>query len=480
MSLPSHSQDFLKAATCAPDNGIVPRIPDGSGEHTFTQKFSRQLAISCEPNQVVCIVCTPTLPMACFSNTYPSTGTGMPLSGLGFYPGMETAPTLPTGGGVYNETKTEFPDWESVVSPSGINNTTNISAARLVSLSAELQCTTNAFNQYGTIQCFKTPLQLVATPSIASGGDLVDLTYHISGASALIPDAVSTGAYMAPVKDGAYVVSMNRNGGAGNFEFSNLIDNSYASTTLYSTIGSSVPTPPAKGTTPRTHFTPAPNAPPVAQLGWKGTPILWDNHFDSIVFKIINPSATAQTFILKNWISVEMATTYGSFLHGIAQAPPPRDPRAFKLYGAIQQNLPEAVPSRENPDFWKDVLGLAKSVSGVASMIPGPVGAIASGIHSVSEILSPESSSKSTKLRIGGMKIKLKKKKPKPPGYIKKKHRQQVSLVVFVCKHFSRRVFSLTLRFFVRNWCMSQIMYFVSIDVVFILEKQHSQTTLSS
>jgi hypothetical protein len=404
MSLPTHSQDFLKAATCAPDNGIVPRIPDGSGEHTFTQKFSRQTAISCAANQVVCIVCTPTLPMACYSNSYPSTGVGMPLT-TGFYPLMETSPSLPTGGGTYNETKTEFPEWVSVASPLGVNNTTNVSSARLVSLSAELQCTTNAFNQYGTIQCFKTPLQLVSTPTVATGGTLSTLTYKITGTSALIPDTVSTGAYMAPVKDGAYVVSMNRNGGAGNFEFVQLIDNSYSSTTLYSTVGNT------------------PGTPAVAQqLGFKGTPIIWDNHFDTIVFKIVNPSTTTQTFILKNWVSVEMATTYGSFLHGIAQAPPPRDTRAFKLYGAIQQNLPEAVPSRENPDFWKDVLSLAKSVSGVASMIPGPIGAIASGIHSVTGILSPES--KSTKIHVGGMKLKLKKKKPKPPGNKKKKNRK--------------------------------------------------------
>jgi len=409
MSLPSHSQDFLKAATCAPDNGIVPRIPDGSGEHTFTQKFSRQVSIACAPKSTVIIVCTPTLPMACYSAEYIATGGGMPLGAGNLYPLMRTSPTTPTGGGVYNETKTEFPEWVQTASPFGINNTSNISAARLVSLSAELQCTTNAFNQYGTVQCFKTPLQLVATPNVASGGDLENLTYHITGASALIPDAVSTGAYMSAVKDGAYVVSMNRNGGAGNFEFSNIIDNSYESTQLYSTISAET----------------LPGSPSTAKIPWKGTPVLWDNHFDSIVFKIINPSAeVAQTFILKNWVSVELATTYGSFLHGIAQPPPPRDPRAFKLYGAIQQNLPEAVPSRDNPDFWKDVLGMAKTVSGVASLIPGPIGAIAGGIHSVSEVLSPSSSSKSAKIHIGGHKIKIKKKQPKPPGHIKKKYRQ--------------------------------------------------------
>lgn len=391
-NLTQTSQNFLKAATCAPDNDIVARIPDGSGEHTFTQKFSRQISVSCPVGQTTLIVCTPTLPMACYSASYVASAGGMPLTGSQ-YPVLTVTPTDQSGGGVYTETKTEFSDWFQTISQTGNDNSSNISSARLVSLSAEMQCVTNAFNQYGTIQVFKTPLQLVPAPGTSSGGNISDLSLLIVGANGLIPDAVSTGAFMAPVRDGAYSVSMNRNGGAGNYEFSNIIDNTWVSSTMYATIAAT-----SSG---------------VIKLPFKGVPLLWDNHFDTIVFKVIVPAGvpSAQSFILKNWVAVEMATTYGSFLHGIAQAPPPRDLQAFKLYGAIQANLPQAVPSRDNPNFWADVLGLVKSVSGVASMIPGPIGNIASGVHAVSQVLSPSGNSNYTKFKSATHSVKIKRRK---------------------------------------------------------------------
>lgn len=370
---------------------MAPRIPDGSGEHTFTQKFARQTTITCAVGQTTMIVCTPTLPMACYSVAYTASNGGMPSSGS-VYDTLQVAPVTPSGGGMYSETKTEFSDWFQAINQTGNDNSSNISAGRLVSLSAELQCVNNSFNQYGTVQVFKTPLQLVPTPATASGGTISDLNYQITGANGLITDATSTGAYIAPVRDGAYSVSMNRNGGAGNFEFSQIIDNSWISSTMYASI--------------------AATSTGVLKLPFKGVPLLWDNHYDSIIFKVIVPAGTvAQSFILKNWVAVEMATTYGSFLHGIAQAPPPRDPRAFKLYGAIEENLPIAVPSKDNPNFWKDVLGLVRNVSGVASMIPGPVGAIASGVHAVSEVLSPNSTAKQTKYKTATHSIKIKKRK---------------------------------------------------------------------
>jgi len=390
-SLTSTSQNFIKAATCAPDNDIVPRIPDGSGEHTFTQKFSRQISINCIAGKTTLIVCTPTLPMACYSLSYFPTAGGIPLTGS-LYPTLGVEPSDMSGGGMYNETKTEFDDWFGSISQTGNDNTKNISAARLVSLSAELECTTNAFNQYGTVQVFKTPLQLVQTPGTASGGTISDSRLTITGASGLIPDAVSTGAFMAPVRQGAYCVSMNRNGGAGTFEFSNIIDNSWISSTMYASI--------------------AAVSTGVTQLPFKGVPLFWDNHFDTIVFKVIVPATTVnQSFILKNWVAVEMATTYGSFLHGISQPPPVRDPRAFKLYGAIQENLPVAVPSKDNPGFWNEVLSLVKGVSGVASMIPGPIGAVASGVHMVSSILSPSGSNQKTKFKSPTHSVKIKRRK---------------------------------------------------------------------
>lgn len=376
MTLHNDTKDFLKAATCAPDNGLAPRIPDGSGERTFTQKFSKMTPITCPAGMTTLVVCTPTIPAACYVASYVPVNSSMPFTPMPTA-GDTTGPVLDSSGQQYVETKTEFPEWFSSATPNGINNTRIVTAGRVVSLSAELECTTNAFHQYGTVQAYKTPMQFTPMPAIANGGIIAENTYKISGAASLISDSATTGAYMGKVKDGAYSVSMNRNGGSGNFEFTQLLDNTFASETVVATTEAT-----ATGS---------------QRIPFKGAPILWDNHFDVIVFKVTvpksdpsDPGSGNQDFILKNWISVELATSQGSVLNGIAQPSPARDPRAFKLYGAIQQNLPAAVPSKDNPDFWRTVLGLIKPLSGIASLIPGPVGNVAKGVHAVTAVLDPE------------------------------------------------------------------------------------------
>jgi len=72
------------------------------------------------------------------------------------------------------------------------------------------------------------------------------------------------------------------------------------------------------------------------------------------------------------------------------------------------------VPSAQNPDFWNTVLGAVKGVSGMASMLPGPVGAIASGVHGVSSALKGGGAFKVKRSKkTGQLKIKQKKKKKK-------------------------------------------------------------------
>lgn len=387
MTLSSTSQDFIKAATCAPDNDLAPRIPDGSGAKTFTQKFSRQTAISCPAGYTTLIVCTPTIPMACYSVSYPS-GSFVPTAG--FYPALYSA------GETYVETKTEFPEWYAVTPPGGFSSTTtSVDGGRFTSLSAELKSTNNSLTQYGVITCAKTPLMLANQPNGATTvtGIVADSVYSITGVNALVNESVTTGGYMAPVKDGAYAVSMSNIGGAGQFPFSPCFDNANESTTILASVSTN----------------------PQAQMGFKGIPILWDNNFDSIVFRVIVPKSVAdQGFILKNWASVEWKCVYGSFLYGLAQHPPARDERAFRLYSTIQDNLPTAVPANMNPDFWKSVLSMIKPISGMASMIPGPIGAIAGGVHAVSTLLS--SSPDKGKMKIGSYKVKVKRRKSKRPN----------------------------------------------------------------
>lgn len=388
MPLNHESQQFIKAATAAPDNDLTPRVPDGAGARTFTQKFVRQATIDTQPGYTRIIVATPTLPMAFYTTTYNTSGGFTPVGG--FYP------SLSSSGSTYLETKTEFPQWATIVSPSGISNTQNVDAARCLAMSAELECTTNSFNQYGTVLCFKTPMALTNNPDVLNGSVIGPSALTITGATAIIPDAAATGSYFTFVKDGAYSVSMNRMGGSGDFPFTELIDNAAAGEVVTSNI------------------TGTPGS--VDQIPWKGCPLIWDNNFDCIVFKITVPAGvpSAQSFIVKNFITFECRTIYGSFLHSISQPAPARDPQAFRLYGALQANLPVAVPSRENPDFWNTVLSIIKPLSGVASLIPGPIGAVSKGVHAVSSVLAPNSKKTKAKLNAGGYQLQLKnKRKPK-------------------------------------------------------------------
>jgi len=398
MVLNYQSQQFIKAASCAPDNDLTPRVPDGSGARTFTQKFSKQGSVTIKPGETRIIVCTPTLPVACYTVAFTTTTGFVPIGG--FYP------TLDSFNQEYLETKTEFPQWATIVG-TGLSNTQNVDAARVLSLSAELECTTNSFNQYGTVQCFKSPMALTNNPEVIGGSVLGPSSLTITGAARLPPPGASSGSYLSFVKDGAYSVSMNRMGGSGDFHFTELIDNAARAETVTSNI-----TAVAGG---------------VDQILWKGMPLFWDNNYDSIVFKIVVPAdvPSAQSFILKNWITVEMRTVYGSFLHGIAQPAPPKDPQAFKLYGALQSNLPVAVPSKDNPDFWNTVLGIVKPLSGMASMVPGPIGTVGKGVHVMSSVLSSKSKKTKGKLNLGGYQLQLKNKnKPKQP-----KHKKQQRLI---------------------------------------------------
>ena len=396
MVLTHESQQFIKAAACAPDNDLTPRVPDGSGARTFTQKFAKQQVITTKPGQTRIIVCTPTLPVSCYTTVYTTSAGYLPVGG--FYP------TLDSFGQEYLETKTEFPQWGTIVGPTGLSNTASVDAARVLSLSAELECTTNSFNQYGTVQCFKSPMSLTNNPEIISGSVLGPSSLTITGAACIPPEGASSGSYLSFVKDGAYSVSMNRMGGSGDFHFTELIDNAARAETVTSNI-----TATTGG---------------VDQILWKGMPLFWDNNYDSIVFKIVVPDGvpSPQSFILKNWITVEMRTVYGSFLHGIAQPAPAKDPQAFKLYGALQSNLPVAVPSKDNPDFWNTVLSIIKPLSGMASLLPGPIGAVGKGVHAVSSVLSASSKKTKGKLNVGKYQLQLK-NKSKPKQNTKKQRR---------------------------------------------------------
>jgi len=353
--LKSTSKNFLKHATAAPDFTGNAQIPDGAGSPSFTIRFSIQKVVTCAPKQTTIIVCTPTVPAAYYTATYtPDPNGNMPVNTI----------LRPVD---YPQCATLFPEYYQV-NPTTCVNTREVTSGRVVSRAAELVCATNPLKQDGSITIFKTPLQLVNSPGPGtSPGILEETKLSITGASALSSDLATTGAYMQFVKEGFYATVFNRTGGAGDFPFH----------PVYNNIGEGVTVEAPYETDGKT----------LEEYLFKSGPCFMDNNFDTIVCKIIPGGTDAQTFIIKSWISIEFTPNYLSLLKDLSSFPPPRDDKAFKLYGELDENLPIAVPAKDNPNFWTSMLDLIRPASGVLSALPGLGGKIAKGVHAFSTML---------------------------------------------------------------------------------------------
>jgi hypothetical protein len=96
-----------------------------------------------------------------------------------------------------------------------------------------------------------------------------------------------------------------------------------------------------------------------------------------------------QSFIVSVWKTFEYKPAFNSLLYTVARESPRRNDATLKVYSAIERELPTAVPSKDNPNFWESILNTVDSVSGVLSLMPGQVGAIAKGTHAITTALTP-------------------------------------------------------------------------------------------
>lgn len=267
----------------------------------------------------------------------------------------------------YVQCESLFPEYYQP-NPTTSVNTREVVAGRVVSRASELVCATNPLKQDGSLTSFKTPLQLVNSPGPGvAPGVLQGTRLAITGAKALSADLATTGAYMQFVKEGAYSTVFNRTGGAGDFPFH----------PVYNNVGSGVTMEAPYETDGKV----------LEEYLFKSGPCFMDNNFDTMVYKIVPGGDSPQTFIIKSWISIEFETCYGTLLHNLASFPPARDDKAFKMYGEIEQNLPIAVPAKDNPNFWLDMLSLIKPASGLLSALPGLGGTVAKGVHAFTHVL---------------------------------------------------------------------------------------------
>jgi len=347
---------FLKAATAAPDfNSLeVEGIPDDFSGPTLVKKDYVYTTIDCPPGISTYLLITPTAGVAYYRTSVP----------LGFNfsnPQAFTSYVFPDAGSLFKGATT--------AAAIAVSNTNEVDRGRLITLCGELVCLNNAFNQYGSISCFKTPITRELAPMIGAS----DAKIRLNGVNAVGDPILNSDSYVVPVRDGAYSVSMNRE---QQFNFFDVLDDVTLGSIFESYCDSNVP---------------------AGKATFTGPCVLWDNSYDTIVFRVDVPSGVpSQSFVLKIWKAFEYVPVFNTLLYTIAHHSPLPSPSSLRLYREIERQLPIAVRAKDNPDFWNSVLSAVKSASSALSALPGPYGAVASGVHAVASALSPGSSGASS------------------------------------------------------------------------------------
>ena len=359
----SDGQDFLKLATASPDFADLEcqGIPDAYTGRTICKKEFSTNTVVAPAGESTFLVVTPTTAVAFYRHSG--------VVGVEVKSGAEFDAVL------HPDTGTMFPF--AVNTDADLyagSNTTNVSKMRMMSCSAELNCLNNAFNQFGSIACYKTPLtvELISRDAREAGPPVDDTQYTdlraITGGQAIAAVNLSSNNYIRPVRDGGYSVVMNRD---NEFDWYPIWDGESMASTHPSIIAGQ------------------PSLTGYNKMYFKGPLVGWDNGYDTIVFRIdVPPTVADQSFIFKVWKSFEYQPIFNSLLYNLSYQSPLEDRTANDLYRAIESELPIAVPSRDNPDFWESILEAVSISSNILSFVPGPIGAVAKGTHAVTAALT--------------------------------------------------------------------------------------------
>jgi hypothetical protein len=323
---------FLKCATASPDfysTGAL-GVPDLFSGRSLNRQHTIVASVSCAANSDTYFIFPPVPGVSYWSTTV---GIGNPVTTAAW-------------------NTTPFADYLGLFSGTsgqGAAFTLNVDQYRFVSNCAELQCTMNQMTWAGTITAWKQPFRLQNYMSVTSTtAGTQEILQTLTGFTSLNISPVSA-TYSAPVTDGIYSVSMNRQ---TDFRFDALIP---------SQGGSTVPTDSGGSV-----------AYPLPGLGG----------LESIVIRVSVPAgASAQSFNLRSWACVEYTPLTTSFLYEYSKNSAPYDPLALQLYRQIAEQLPIGVPARENGAFWDRILSIIRGVTNLTSFIPGPIGMISRGVR---------------------------------------------------------------------------------------------------
>lgn len=225
---------------------------------------------------------------------------------------------------------------------------------RFVSNHFELVPTTNQMTWSGNVQAWKMPLamEIRNSPGLSNANNL----YSIMGLQSC--NATNANQYTGPFNLGVYTACYST---GAEFDFNRIIENNVS---IPETIG-------IAGT--------------FGQLtNPSGCIPGLDDQFDSLVVKISGVGANASnTAIIKTWACVEYQVQPGTALYEYTTFSP-CDQLAISIYKKVVNELPVGVSFIDNENFWRRVLQIIKSMSAGLSVLPGPYGMAAQGVHSLS------------------------------------------------------------------------------------------------
>jgi hypothetical protein len=355
----SEDASFLKMATASPDfeNLNLEGVPDSYSGPTFVKKDYVYTTITAPAGDETgdahtLIIVAPTAGVSYYANDFKGPYADTEVKDLTFFGDTH----------VFPDASTIFPGCGLAPGDGFVGNTAECVAGRIIGHAAELVCVNNPYNQYGTITTFKTPIHRTMT-SLASG---TSVSQRLVGLPALFADPVQAAADITPVGKGSYAVAMSKE---SEFNFYDVLDDVQKNTIF---LGYNVAGLPGGA----------------AESAFKGPSVLWDNGFDSIIFRVDVPTGVAaQVFILKIWRTWEFQPAANSLAASIAHSSPPHSPHTLDVYHEMAKVLPVSVPASQNPDFWKTVLTAVREGSDLLSHIPVPqIAMVAKGVHAAASL----------------------------------------------------------------------------------------------
>jgi hypothetical protein len=339
-------QAFLKCAFAPPDFNTDPGrgIPDRYNGKTLGAKHQYTGNLTLTEDTDTYFVVAPTPGVAYWSFSLKA-GTSVTSNNL------QLNPT------VYGEFTSLF----GASGTGGADRTRNVEAFRYASTAVGIYATSNLMQFAGSISVWKAPLkQSIEARQVKTAATVstIQNTIAVNGLETLT--AIGRENYTQSFIKGMYTIATCSQ---PEFEF--------------------IPIMEAVNTVPQaiTNFDATPVSSSMFGLlnASAGAAYLGMGDMDAIIIKVTTPKGATNSLTIKTWACVEYRPNTASVLYQYAGNSPPYDPVALEAYRRIAGQLPLAVESDKNADFWNRVKSILRSVLSAVSYVPGPLGMAASG-----------------------------------------------------------------------------------------------------